>query len=186
MLGGDEVEEPTQPREELGAGRLCRQGLGRGAHGIHLIGIESLQKLTPAREVAVNGRHSDASPRAISTESTWTISGLVRGRPLASKMRATAAESSAFAPNPYTVSVGNATSFPARINAAACSRLTRASRPYRRRRFFQSCATPGRRGSAAPGRLPARGPHRPSPACCAGLSPAGTAPARSCGSGCRN
>src|SRR5579875_3158481 len=34
-------------------------------------------------------------------------------------MRATAAAPSAFAPNPYTVSVGNATSPPLRINSAA-------------------------------------------------------------------
>src|SRR5207248_7328470 len=50
------------------------------------------------------------------------------------KMRSTASASSALAPSPYTVSVGNATSFPARIKAAARSRsaaleLTSEARP---------------------------------------------------------
>ena len=41
------------------------------------------------REIASNS----ASPSAISMSATWAISGLKRGRPLASKMRATAAPS---------------------------------------------------------------------------------------------
>src|SRR6266851_1281184 len=52
-------------------------------------------------------------------EDACTISGLDGGRPFNSKIFATAAASSAFAPRPYTVSVGNATSLPSRIRAAA-------------------------------------------------------------------
>jgi hypothetical protein len=44
---------------------------------------------------------------------------LVGGRPLAANTRATAAGSRALAPRPYTVSVGNATNFPAPSRAAA-------------------------------------------------------------------
>ena len=55
-----------------------------------------------------------------------TITGSHAGRCLAAKIRPTAAASSAFAPNPYTVSVGSATSPPARRICAARSRLSRA------------------------------------------------------------
>ena len=48
-----------------------------------------------------------------------TMSGSKVGRPFASKIRATAGASKAFAPRPYTVSVGKATSPPARMIAAA-------------------------------------------------------------------
>src|SRR6266446_6324168 len=48
----------------------------------------------------------------------WTINGLPRGRSLASKIRATARPDWASAPSPYTVSVGKATSPPARITSA--------------------------------------------------------------------
>ncbi len=41
-----------------------------------------------------------ARERAISTDATCTITGLVGGRPFASKMRRTACSSSAFAPSP--------------------------------------------------------------------------------------
>ena len=44
----------------------------------------------------------------------WTISGWSAGRPLTSKIRRTAAALAASAPRPYTVSVGMATSPPAR------------------------------------------------------------------------
>ena len=50
---------------------------------------------------------------------TWTISGCPVGRPLSAKILATASSLSARAPSPYTVSVGNATSSPAAISAAA-------------------------------------------------------------------
>ena len=114
--------------------------------------------------------------------------GLVRGRPLAAKMRATASGSSALAPRPYTVSVGKATRRPARINAAArsISGVIPGSRLYRLRRFFRSCATRDRRGSARRDRLPGRGPRRRWRGGCAGLSPGGKERARSCGSGCRS
>ena len=45
---------------------------------------------------------------------------------------------------------------------------------------------PGTRASADPGRHPARDPRRRSKAWCDDPSPSDTAPARSCGSGCRN
>ena len=111
--------------------------------------------------------HSRASERAMPIESTCTIIGLVAGRPLAAKILATAPASSALAPSPYTVSVGKATNFPARISSAACFSLSDASlgitpgdRPCRRRRSCPSCATPGRRGSVGRGRRPARGRRR--------------------------
>ena len=47
-----------------------------------------------------------------------TMSGSNVGRPFASKIRATAGASNAFAPSPYTVSVGKATRPPARMIAA--------------------------------------------------------------------
>ena len=47
-----------------------------------------------------------------------TISGLSLGLPLASYIFFTAFSSKAFAPNPYTVSVGNITVFPSFINSA--------------------------------------------------------------------
>src|SRR5207302_1405066 len=47
------------------------------------------------------------------------MSGFVAGRPFAAKTFRTAVSSSAFAPRPYTVSVGNATKSPARSRSAA-------------------------------------------------------------------
>ena len=47
---------------------------------------------------------------------TWTINGWVGGRPLTSKMRATAAGCSASAASPYTVSVGTTASPPAAMH----------------------------------------------------------------------
>src|ERR1700693_2222592 len=47
------------------------------------------------------------------------MSGLSEGRPFAAKILPTAAAFSAVPPSPYKVSVGNATSSPARISAAA-------------------------------------------------------------------
>src|SRR5664280_3254814 len=55
---------------------------------------------------------ADASAR-------WTINGSKAGRSFAAKTRATARASSAFAPRPYTVSVGKTTRPPARSCAAA-------------------------------------------------------------------
>ena len=49
----------------------------------------------------------------------WVISGLIAGRPLVAKTAATALPFVASAPRPKTVSVGNATSFPAAISAPA-------------------------------------------------------------------
>ena len=70
------------------------------------------------------------SASAASGLATCTISGLSAGRPLISKILRTACASSAFAPRPYTVSVGNATTSPfcssfaaARI-AASVGKLT--------------------------------------------------------------
>ena len=54
-----------------------------------------------------------------STRETWTISGLSPGRPFAAKIVLTASAFRAFAPSPYTVSVGKPTRPPARIIAAA-------------------------------------------------------------------
>src|SRR5580658_10368700 len=65
------------------------------------------------------GGHSAAYFFAISMEETWTMRGLVLGRPFNSKTFATAAAFSAFAPRPYTVSVGNATTTTSRMRPAA-------------------------------------------------------------------
>ncbi len=48
-----------------------------------------------------------------------TMRGLSLGRPLAVKIDLTAVDDKAFAPNPYTVSVGNATNSPDFIELAA-------------------------------------------------------------------
>ena len=74
--------------------------------------------ITRARRDASLGQ-SRASPRAIDSPLTCTMSGLWPGRPLTRKTRWTAASLSARAPSPYTVSVGNATSPPARSRSAA-------------------------------------------------------------------
>src|ERR1019366_5141974 len=71
-----------------------------------------------ARMRAVSG-HDEATRSIISRLLTCTMIGLVPGRPLTSNTRATATASSAFAPKPYTVSVGKATSLPLRSNSAA-------------------------------------------------------------------
>lgn len=52
-------------------------------------------------------------------ELTCTIKGSKEGRSLIANTRATAAPFVASAPSPYTVSVGNATTSPRRINVAA-------------------------------------------------------------------
>ena len=64
---------------------------------------------------------NSASASASARPGTCTISGLKRGRSLAAKMRATASSLVASPPSPYTVSVGKATSSPARIRRAARS-----------------------------------------------------------------
>ena len=56
---------------------------------------------------------------AMSTLATWAISGLKRGRPFISKIRATANPLVASAASPYTVSVGSATHCPRRNAATA-------------------------------------------------------------------
>lgn len=54
----------------------------------------------------------------------WTISGLSEGRPFAAKIALTAELRVASAPNPYTVSVGNATGVSVlTISSAALLRL---------------------------------------------------------------
>ncbi len=67
--------------------------------------------------------------RHISRPSTCTISGSHPGRSFAANIFATASASSAFAPSPYTVSVGNATVPPARSNSAARATSCRNLRP---------------------------------------------------------
>ena len=64
---------------------------------------------------------TSASSRAIPASATCTMTGLLNGRPLTSKIRRTARASRALAPRPYTVSVGNATNPPDRSNPAARS-----------------------------------------------------------------
>ena len=64
---------------------------------------------------------------AVASPAMCTITGSHDGRCLAAKIFATAAASSAFAPSPYTVSVGSATSPPARRISAARSNAARAS-----------------------------------------------------------
>ena len=56
---------------------------------------------------------------ALAAEHSCNISGSKRGRPFISKMRAQASGFRPSAPRPYTVSVGKATTPPARIRAAA-------------------------------------------------------------------
>ena len=77
----------------------------------------------PGQKWAINCRAaagiSAAYCSTIATEFTWTIKGLSLGRPLAWYTFFTAASFVASAPRPYTVSVGKATSSPARSVAAA-------------------------------------------------------------------
>ncbi len=61
----------------------------------------------------------DATAHRSSNREMCTISGLSEGRPLAAYIFDAAEAFRASAPRPYTVSVGNATSSPARIRAAA-------------------------------------------------------------------
>ena len=70
---------------------------------------------------AKHGGTSCISSSAWRRSCTCTIMGLSAGRPFTSYTRRTAASSSAFAPSPYTVSVGKATSFPSRNSAAAAA-----------------------------------------------------------------
>ena len=79
----------------------------------------------PGQNASIS-RHA-ASGTSVTSAPSWskeamcTISGLSAGRPFASKMRCTACALSASAPSPYTVSVGKATTSPARMYAAACA-----------------------------------------------------------------
>lgn len=63
----------------------------------------------------------------MSCEETWTMRGLSGGRPLVENMRDAAVASSASAPRPYTVSVGNATGCRSRRSSAASLRASRVS-----------------------------------------------------------
>lgn len=58
---------------------------------------------------------------ACDSSRTWTIMGSVRGLFLVKYMFFKASSLKAFAPRPYTVSVGNATSWPLAIRLAASS-----------------------------------------------------------------
>jgi hypothetical protein len=58
-LADREGEEPVQPGREHRSGRLALNGLGGLADGADLVGIEGLEKLTAAGEVAVQRRHAD-------------------------------------------------------------------------------------------------------------------------------
>ena len=115
---------------------------------------------------AVRRLRASATPasRAISTESTCTISGLVRGRPLASKMRATASAIERVGAQAVH-RLGGKRHQPAGADqlggALDAPALTPATRLYRRRRSCRSCARPDRRGSAGRDRLRARGPRSP-------------------------
>ena len=80
------------------------------------------QKAAARRSAA--GGQCRVSARAAATSGTWAMTGFHAGRPLAVYTATTASGSSALAPKPYTVSVGNATSFPRRSSAAACSTTT--------------------------------------------------------------
>ena len=70
---------------------------------------------------ALSGKSPDMSGAISSSALMWTISGLSAGRPFAANILSTALPSSAFAPSPYTVSVGKPTTSPARISSAAHS-----------------------------------------------------------------
>lgn len=77
----------------------------------------------PGQKRSIRRRATAGTRRAtrptIAASATWTINGLSAGRPFARKIARTARASNAFAPRPYTVSVGNATTPPAqRISAA--------------------------------------------------------------------
>ena len=80
-----------------------------------------------------------------------TISGSLRGRSFASKIFAQARGSSAAAPSPYTVSVGNATSAPEARSLAASSRPSGA---VTTRVFNRPVCYPVRPGSAGAERPP--------------------------------
>ena len=80
------------------------------------------------------------------------------------------------APNPYTVSVGNATSRPARNNSARVDLIRQFIAAAYRSPSCRSCARPARHGSSRPDPRPARAKDRRSKASTADPSPAGTAP----------
>ena len=72
----------------------------------------------PGQNAAASRRAPSGTARAQSAaapaSARWTMTGWSAGRPLAAKMRRTASSLPASAPSPYTVSVGKATSSPAR------------------------------------------------------------------------
>ena len=69
-LAGREGEEPVQPGHEHGSGRLAVDTLGGLADGVDLVGVEGLEKLSAAGEVAVQRRHADAGRRETSAIDT--------------------------------------------------------------------------------------------------------------------
>lgn len=78
------------------------------------------QKLLPSRCTrSCSGSGTEATCDTACTSGTWTMSGSQDGRCFALKIASTAPAEKAFAPRPYTVSVGNATRPPrCRIAAA--------------------------------------------------------------------
>ncbi len=74
----------------------------------------------------------------------------------------------------------------ARLPWLSSGGFTQAGPLFRRPRFCRCACRPGTRASDDPGRHPKRDPRRRSKAWCDDPSPCDTAPARSCGSGCRN
>jgi hypothetical protein len=196
-----------KPGERIGAGRgdghagranqRQRQRMGRHAQpdgrqaGRHDIGNRRLlrqdQRQGPgpvaARQRSAASGHSSTRPRAISIESTCTMSGLWRGRPfhredarhgrgierigaqavdrLGGKRDQPASESTPprIGVRPVAFALGVASVVSAHSGSSSLP-PSPASCP--------SCGRPGRRGSAAPDRLPARGPRRRWPAWCGG------------------
>jgi hypothetical protein len=60
VFARDEGEEPMQPGDEQRSGRPCLQGHGGLADRVHLVGVERLEELAAAREIAIEGRHPHA------------------------------------------------------------------------------------------------------------------------------
>ena len=99
----------------------------RSATG-HSGALASTSVRAPGQNASASRRPTSvrrASRDAASMPATCTISGLKCGRPLAAKIAATARPLVASAPRPYTVSVGKATSSPARRLAPAASIASR-------------------------------------------------------------
>ncbi len=78
LAGGDDVGNPTRPAQDE----------------------RQRTRPEPGRQSSASAGHSATHRRAWPMSATWTISGLTDGRPLAAKIRATAAASVATAPRP--------------------------------------------------------------------------------------